>query len=174
MALIVIDPGLSTTVQDAGRPGYREWGVPLGGAFDRGSAELAGALVGNPSRCAVLELTLLGGTYQAESRLALAPAPAPFAATGLRPASPAPPPRPPVGRGGWAGPGGAPLPVSAALARARHGRQPGGGWSADRRGRRLRDEGGVSARRPRDLRRSGPAGTAEAGGCERVSPRDIG
>ena len=48
MALIVIDPGLSTTVQDEGRPGYREWGVPLGGAFDRGSAELANALLGNP------------------------------------------------------------------------------------------------------------------------------
>jgi 5-oxoprolinase (ATP-hydrolysing) subunit C len=72
MALIVIDPGLSTTVQDSGRPGYREWGVPLGGAFDRGSAELANALVGNPPGCAELELTLLGGTYQADCPLALA------------------------------------------------------------------------------------------------------
>jgi len=72
MALIVIEPGLSTTVQDEGRPGYREWGVPLGGAFDRGSAELANALVGNPPGCAVLELTLLGGIYQADCALALA------------------------------------------------------------------------------------------------------
>ena len=38
MGLIVIDPGLSTTVQDAGRTGYREWGVPPGGAFDRRAA----------------------------------------------------------------------------------------------------------------------------------------
>ena len=45
---LVIDPGLSTTVQDAGRPGYREWGVGPGGAFDRGSAGLANALLGNP------------------------------------------------------------------------------------------------------------------------------
>ena len=71
-ALIVEDPGLSTTVQDAGRVGYREWGVPTRGAFDRGAAGLANALVGNASRCAVLELTLLGGTYRADGPLALA------------------------------------------------------------------------------------------------------
>ena len=40
MGLLVIHPGLSTTVQDRGRPGYREFGVPEGGAFDR---SLAGA-----------------------------------------------------------------------------------------------------------------------------------
>ena len=51
MALVVIDPGLSTTVQDAGRPGFRQWGVPIGGAFDSRSAELANALVGNSSAC---------------------------------------------------------------------------------------------------------------------------
>src|SRR5262249_2161171 len=83
VGLIVIDPGLSTTVQDAGRPGYREWGVPPGGAFDRGSADLANALVGNPSTatCAVLELTLVGGVYQAAGPLALALAGAPMEAT---------------------------------------------------------------------------------------------
>lgn len=72
MGLIVINPGLSTTVQDMGRPGYREWGVPPGGAFDRGAAGLANALVGNDADCAVLELTLIGGTYEAEGPLALA------------------------------------------------------------------------------------------------------
>jgi 5-oxoprolinase (ATP-hydrolysing) subunit C len=72
MGLIVIDPGLSTTVQDAGRPGYRERGVGPGGAFDRGSADLANALVGNPAGCAVLELTLIGGVYEAACPLALA------------------------------------------------------------------------------------------------------
>src|SRR5262245_7097970 len=80
MGLIVIDPGLWTTVQDTGRPGYREWGVPPGGAFDRGSADLANALVGNPPRCAVLELSLIGGVYQAAGPLALALAGAPMAA----------------------------------------------------------------------------------------------
>jgi 5-oxoprolinase (ATP-hydrolysing) subunit C len=80
MALFVIDAGLSTTVQDEGRPGYREWGVPRGGAFDRGSAELANALLGNPRGCAVLEFTLCGGIYQADCSMALALAGAPIEA----------------------------------------------------------------------------------------------
>ena len=46
MALIVERPGLCTTVQDRGRVGYRSFGVPVGGAFDRGSLDLANALVG--------------------------------------------------------------------------------------------------------------------------------
>jgi biotin-dependent carboxylase-like uncharacterized protein len=72
MGLIVVEPGLSTTLQDGGRPGYRQWGVPVGGVFDRGSARLANALVGNPPDCAVLEMSLTGGSYQAEGPLALA------------------------------------------------------------------------------------------------------
>jgi biotin-dependent carboxylase-like uncharacterized protein len=87
MALIVIDPGFFTTVQDDGRPGYREWGVPCGGAFDRGSAELANALLGNPPGCAVLEFTLVGGTYQADCSLPLALAGAPMEAKVLGPNS---------------------------------------------------------------------------------------
>ncbi len=81
--LLVIDAGLSTTVQDAGRPGYREYGVPPGGPFDRGSAGLANALAGNPPGCAVLELTLVGGTYEARCDLALAMAGAPMEANVL-------------------------------------------------------------------------------------------
>lgn len=83
--LIVIDPGLSTTVQDAGRTGYREWGVPPGGAFDRGAARLANALVGSDPDRAVLELTLLGGTYEARCDLALALAGAPMEAKVVAP-----------------------------------------------------------------------------------------
>ena len=80
MGLIVKDPGFFTTVQDTGRPGYREWGVPLGGAFDRDSADLANALLGNPLTDALLELTLRGGVYQATCPLALAIAGAPMEA----------------------------------------------------------------------------------------------
>jgi biotin-dependent carboxylase-like uncharacterized protein len=87
MGLLVIDPGLSTTVQDSGRPGYREFGVPLGGAFDRGSADLANALVGNPADRGVLEMTLSGGTYQADAALALALAGAPMEAKVIAPDS---------------------------------------------------------------------------------------
>ena len=78
MSLLVIDPGVSTTVQDAGRPGCRAWGVPLGGAFDRSSADLANALLGNRPDCAVLEFTLTGGNYEARAPLALALAGAPM------------------------------------------------------------------------------------------------
>jgi biotin-dependent carboxylase-like uncharacterized protein len=85
MGLIVIEPGLSTTVQDAGRTGYREWGVPSGGAFDRGAAGLANALVGNDLNPAVLELTLVGGTYEAHCDLALAMAGAPMEGNAVAP-----------------------------------------------------------------------------------------
>lgn len=78
--LWVVRPGTSTTVQDLGRPGYRALGVPLGGAADVGAFRLANALVGNTSDCAALEMTLVGGVYEASSNLALALAGAPMEA----------------------------------------------------------------------------------------------
>lgn len=56
----VLRAGLSTTVQDLGRPTLREYGVPCGGAMDRLSHELANRLVGNPAEAATLEMTLSG------------------------------------------------------------------------------------------------------------------
>jgi biotin-dependent carboxylase-like uncharacterized protein len=88
MALVVIDAGLSTTIQDLGRPGYREWGVPPAGVFDRRSAGLANALVGNDLSPAVLEFTIKGGRYQARAPLPLALAGAPMPARIIRPAGP--------------------------------------------------------------------------------------
>jgi biotin-dependent carboxylase-like uncharacterized protein len=79
VALIVDRPGPCTTVQDRGRPGYRSFGVPVGGAFDRGSLDLANALVGNDLDAAALEFTLVGGVYRAEVDLAIAIAGAPMA-----------------------------------------------------------------------------------------------
>lgn len=70
--MLVINAGVQTTVQDLGRPGYREWGVPVSGAFDAIAHRLANALLGNAPTDATLEMTLVGGTYQAEQRLALA------------------------------------------------------------------------------------------------------
>ncbi len=80
MGLVVVNPGVCTTVQDHGRPGYAAWGVSAGGAFDRVSAELANALLANSPDCAVLEMTLVGGTYEAKAELALALAGAPVQA----------------------------------------------------------------------------------------------
>lgn len=52
----VVEPGILTTVQDAGRPGLRRVAVPLTGYADRGSARLANACVGNPPDTPVIEI----------------------------------------------------------------------------------------------------------------------
>ncbi len=81
MSLVVIASGVFSTVQDLGRRHSRSRGVPVGGAFDQASAQLANALVGNPARCAVLEMTYIGGTYEAITPIALALCGAPMRAT---------------------------------------------------------------------------------------------
>lgn len=53
--LEVRSPGLLTTVQDGGRPGWRRFGLPPGGAMDRGAWQLANRLLDNPPDAAVLE-----------------------------------------------------------------------------------------------------------------------
>jgi len=60
MAIEVIKPGLATSVQDAGRPGYYRIGIPLSGALDQHALRAANWLVGNEEGAAVLEATLLG------------------------------------------------------------------------------------------------------------------
>ncbi len=56
-------------LQDAGRPGWRRFGVPTGGAFDRESWALSNALVGNDLPAASIEMALAGGMFRAESEL---------------------------------------------------------------------------------------------------------
>ena len=73
-ALEVIAPGLHTTVQDRGRSGYQDIGVPASGPLDCISFRLANALVGNPPDAPALEMLLQGPTLKvmAESvRIAL-------------------------------------------------------------------------------------------------------
>jgi biotin-dependent carboxylase-like uncharacterized protein len=60
MAINVIKPGLSTTVQDLGRPGYYHIGIPTSGAMDTLSLAAANLLVGNAAGDAVLEAVFLG------------------------------------------------------------------------------------------------------------------
>src|SRR5579883_3053431 len=60
MAIKVVKPGLSTTVQDLGRPGYYHIGIPLSGGMDRFALRTANLLVGNPEGAAVLEAAFLG------------------------------------------------------------------------------------------------------------------
>lgn len=72
MSLTILESGLLTTVQDRGRPGYAHLGVPRAGALDRGAADLANRLVGNPLDAAVLETTLTGVTFRVERALTIA------------------------------------------------------------------------------------------------------
>jgi biotin-dependent carboxylase-like uncharacterized protein len=60
MAIKVVSPGLSTTVQDLGRPGYYHIGIPLSGAMDRASLAAANLLVGNEEGAAGLEVVFMG------------------------------------------------------------------------------------------------------------------
>jgi biotin-dependent carboxylase-like uncharacterized protein len=60
MAVNVVKPGLSTTVQDLGRPGYYNIGIPLSGAMDRFALRAANMLVGNKEDAAVLEAVFMG------------------------------------------------------------------------------------------------------------------
>lgn len=58
--LAVRRAGMHTTVQDLGREGWREQGVPLSGAADALALRVANLIVGNPEDAAGLEFTLVG------------------------------------------------------------------------------------------------------------------
>ena len=62
--LKVLSPGLHTTVQDLGRIGYQNIGVPVSGALDGFGLRLANALVGNPQGTAALEILVSGPTLE--------------------------------------------------------------------------------------------------------------
>ena len=62
----VLEPGLQTTVQDRGRPGYARLGISAAGAADPLALRIANRLAGNPPDAAALEMTLLGGTFRFE------------------------------------------------------------------------------------------------------------
>jgi len=53
-------PGLATTVQDLGRPGYYHLGIPLSGAMDQLALIAANLLVGNDAGAAGLEAVFMG------------------------------------------------------------------------------------------------------------------
>ena len=58
----VIQPGLFTTIQDAGRHGFRNIGIPTSGFMDQESAWAANELVNNNKDESLLEITLTGPT----------------------------------------------------------------------------------------------------------------
>ncbi len=56
----VLKPGFLSTIQDLGRIGFRQYGVPKSGVMDLRSAILANALLNNSENDAVLEITMIG------------------------------------------------------------------------------------------------------------------
>ncbi len=56
----VLKSGLYTTIQDLGRFGYRNQGVPVSGVMDSISASFANALLDNNENDALMEITLKG------------------------------------------------------------------------------------------------------------------
>lgn len=60
MPVKVIAPGLATTVQDLGRPGYYHLGIPISGGMDRLALRAANMLVGNDEGAATLEAVFMG------------------------------------------------------------------------------------------------------------------
>lgn len=54
----ILDPGFYSTIQDFGRFGYRDYGVPVSGAMDSYSSKFANLLLGNSSNAAVIEATM--------------------------------------------------------------------------------------------------------------------
>ena len=60
----VISKGLYTTIQDKGRFGYRNIGVPSSGYMDSESAETANLIINNPKDNPLIEVTLIGPTLE--------------------------------------------------------------------------------------------------------------
>ncbi|MGD8992386.1 MAG: biotin-dependent carboxyltransferase family protein [Desulfobacterales bacterium] len=56
----VLAPGGYTTIQDEGRYGYQQMGIPVSGVLDAFAFHCANLLVGNPKNSAVMEMTVMG------------------------------------------------------------------------------------------------------------------
>ena len=64
-ALLVVEPGLFTTVQDLGRRGAQRLGIPVSGALDPVALRAANVVAGNPEGMAGLEIALAGPVLEA-------------------------------------------------------------------------------------------------------------
>lgn len=60
----VLKPGLYSTIQDLGRMGFQQYGVPYSGVMDNYAASIVNGLLGNTEQAAVLEMTMTGATLQ--------------------------------------------------------------------------------------------------------------
>lgn len=68
----VLHPGQLATVQDDGRIGHQQEGIPVAGPMDRLALRVANLLVGNDVGTAVLECTLVGPTVRFDEHALIA------------------------------------------------------------------------------------------------------
>ncbi|SFG90159.1 biotin-dependent carboxylase uncharacterized domain-containing protein [Halopelagius inordinatus] len=68
----VVEPGLSTTVQDTGRFGHYHIGMPPSGAMDQYAHKAANYVVGNDETAATLEMTYAGPDLEFEEDAVIA------------------------------------------------------------------------------------------------------
>jgi len=68
----VIDPGFYSSIQDLGRFGSQNFGVPISGSMDQFSADIANKVIGNNSLEALIELTMTGCSLKFENDTAIA------------------------------------------------------------------------------------------------------
>jgi antagonist of KipI len=67
MKIRMLKPGIQASIQDRGRTGFQNLGVPVCGFMDPMSASVANWLCGNKSGAALIEQTLHGQEWQIES-----------------------------------------------------------------------------------------------------------
>jgi antagonist of KipI len=72
MQIQIIKPGLLSTVQDLGRHGYLSQAVPVSGAMDALSAQVANKVLGNNDNDAVIEFTYADAEIKADTELLIA------------------------------------------------------------------------------------------------------
>lgn len=80
MSLTVLNPGPHSLLVDAGRPGTRHLGVPVGGPADAVAYAIGNALAGNAADAVALEISFAGPTLRAEVALGAVIVGAPFVA----------------------------------------------------------------------------------------------
>ncbi len=68
----IINPGLLTLIEDSGRYGYQQYGVPVSGVMDTFSHRVSNILVGNDELEAVLEATMMGPQIEFMDQMAIA------------------------------------------------------------------------------------------------------
>jgi biotin-dependent carboxylase-like uncharacterized protein len=60
----IINPGLLSSIQDSGRYGYQQYGMPVAGAMDTDALQFANWCVGNQADEACIESTILGASIE--------------------------------------------------------------------------------------------------------------